>query len=152
MGALKEPAADLYDTDFVAWAEQQAAAIKRGDWGALDVPNLVEEIESMGRQQRAELHDRLVVLLTHLLKLDAQPDEVAHHRSWRLSALEQRKQVVKLLADNPSLKPGVEDATAEAFDVARIVAARESGASLSKLPSTCPWTFDEAMSSPLEAD
>lgn len=152
MGALKEPVAGLYEADFVAWAEQQAAAIERADWSALDVPHLVEEIESMGRQQRAELHNRLVVLLAHLLKLDQEPLEVAHHRSWRLSVIEQRKRVVRLLAVNPSLNPEVEQAMAGAFDVARVVAARESGIGLSKMPQQCPYAFDQAMGSPMEAD
>lgn len=152
MGAVKEPVATLYEADFAAWAEQQAAAVKRGDWGALDIPNLVEEIESMGKQQRAELHNRLVVLLTHLLKLDAQPLEVVHHRSWRLSVVEQRKQLARHLAANPSLKPETEQAMVDAFDVARVVAARETGISLSKLPSSCPYTFDQAMNSSLDTE
>jgi Domain of unknown function DUF29 len=48
MGALKEPVLNLYETDFAAWALAQAKALERKEWGALDVANLVEELESMG--------------------------------------------------------------------------------------------------------
>lgn len=73
MGALKEPVKSLYEQDFAAWAFDQAEAVKRGDWRALDVPNLVEELESMGRQQRAEIRSRLIVLLMHLATWEHQP-------------------------------------------------------------------------------
>ena len=106
----------------------------------------------MGRQQRAELHNRLVVLLTHLLKLDEQPLEVTHHRSWRMSVLEQRKRVSRLLAANPSSTPEVDRLMADAFDVARVVAARETGIGLSKLPQQCPYSFDRAMNGRIETD
>jgi hypothetical protein len=83
MGALKEPIIDLYEQDFAAWAFEQAEAIKRKDWSALDVPNLVEELGSMGKQQRAELVNRLKVLLMHLAKWQHQPmQRVASGNSW----------------------------------------------------------------------
>ena len=47
----------LYDEDFVAWAEQQAAALRAAARGGsnqqLDWENLAEEIEDLGKSQRA---------------------------------------------------------------------------------------------------
>lgn len=152
MGATEEPVATLYETDFAAWAEQQAAALKRGDWRALDIPNLAEEVESMGKQQRAELRHRLAVLLTHLLKLDAQPLMVSQHRSWQLSIIEQRGQVEEHIGANPSLRPCIPQVIEAAFKTARLVAARETGQSLRSFPTVCPYTFDAAMSRPVEEE
>ncbi len=63
----------LYDQDFYAWTQRQVELLRSGRWGELDIENLVEEIESLGRQERQELHNRLGVLLGHLLKWHYQP-------------------------------------------------------------------------------
>lgn len=152
MDAVKEPVATLYETDFAAWAEHQAAALKRRDWRSVDIPNLVEEVESMGKQQRAELRSGLTVLLTHLVKLDAQPSMLSQHRSWKLSIIEQRGQVEDHIAANPSLVPYLPEAMLTAFKSARLIAARETGESLRSFPTTCPYTFDEAMSKPIDEE
>ncbi|HEY9742417.1 MAG TPA: DUF29 family protein [Coleofasciculaceae cyanobacterium] len=48
----------LYETDFYAWTIEQAKFLKDGVWDCLDISNLVEEIESLGKQQRQELRNR----------------------------------------------------------------------------------------------
>ena len=65
--------ATLYDTDFYAWTNEQAALLRAGRWSEADVENIAEEIESMGRSERRELVSRLTVLLMHLLKWRFQP-------------------------------------------------------------------------------
>ena len=57
-----------YDTDFYAWTQQQAAALRDRKWMILDVEHLAEEIESLGRSERYALESHLQNLLTHLLK------------------------------------------------------------------------------------
>ncbi|MFS8831689.1 DUF29 domain-containing protein, partial [Synechococcus sp. R8-2] len=41
----------LYEYDFYAWTQKQAALLKSGQWDQLDIANLVEEIEALGRQE-----------------------------------------------------------------------------------------------------
>jgi Domain of unknown function DUF29 len=64
----------LYDQDFYAWTQQQVDLLKAGCWNELDIENLIEEIESLGKQERQELENRLGVLLGHLLKWRYQPE------------------------------------------------------------------------------
>ncbi len=59
---------NLYETDFYAWTQEQAELIRTGQWEKIDRSNLIEEIESLGRQQRQELRNRLSLLIGHLLK------------------------------------------------------------------------------------
>jgi hypothetical protein len=145
MGAIKEPATrQLYEQDFAAWAFEQADAVARRDWARLDIPNLVEELESMGRQQRAELANRLIVLLTHLAKWQSQVEARARHgRSWRLSVAEQRLRVARHLKQTPSLEPLVDEALNEAWEVARIVAARETKLPLESFATECPFSWND---------
>lgn len=143
MGAVKEPTKSLYEADFAAWAFEQAEAVKRGDWAALDVPNLVEELESMGKQQRAELRSRLKVLLMHLAKWQHQP--VARSSSWRSTILTQRLEIPEHLDDNPSLKPYVAEAMKAAWRIARVKAADETKLPERVFPEQCPYTWEQAM-------
>lgn len=53
---------NLYETDFFAWTQAQAELLRHQQWHQLDLPNLIEEIESLGRQQRQELRNRLRIL------------------------------------------------------------------------------------------
>jgi hypothetical protein len=53
---------ELYELDFYAWTQEQAKLLQEGKWDCLDVPNLIEEIESLGKQERRELRNRLGIL------------------------------------------------------------------------------------------
>jgi hypothetical protein len=57
-----------YDADFYAWIVEQARLLRAGELSAIDAANIAEEIESVGRSDRRELHSRLVMLIMHLLK------------------------------------------------------------------------------------
>jgi hypothetical protein len=135
--------ATLYDTDFYAWANEQAALLRAGRLSEADVENIAEEIESMGRSERSELVNRLAVLLVHLLKWRYQPEP--RGRSWGLTVEEQRDALQDHLADNPSLKSQLDELVARAYRRARINAERETHLPRATFPPTCPFTFDEAM-------
>jgi hypothetical protein len=144
VGAIKEPTRSLYETDFAAWAFDQAAAVARGDWNAVDVPNLVEELESMGREQRAELRNRLAVLLAHLAKWQYQPEQrTLHGKSWTGTIIEQRARIEDHLDDNPSLKPYITEALQRAWRQARLVAANETALALPTFPVECPYAWED---------
>ncbi len=56
----------LYDLDFFAWANEQAALLRRGQFSAADIENIAGEIESMGISEKRELVSRLRVLMLNL--------------------------------------------------------------------------------------
>ena len=131
-----------YDRDFHAWAMDQAEAIRSRSLNELDWDNLAEEVESLGKQQRAELRNRYEVLLMHLLKWMAQPDR--RSRSWDLTIREQRTRIDQHLKDNPSLKSAHLELFDEAYETARIAAARETRLSLKRFPASAPFTAEQA--------
>src|SRR5690242_600857 len=98
---MRPMAADLYDQDFVTWAEQQAKAIRRAaaervnTSEPIDWENVAEEIESLGKEQLHRLDSAYVVLLHHLLKWRFQPRR--RSRSWQLTIAEQRRRVRKVM-------------------------------------------------------
>ncbi len=133
----------LYDTDFYAWANEQAFLLRAGQLSAADIANIAEEIESMGRSEQRELENRLTVLLLHLLKWRYQPD--LRDNSWRYSVREQRRKLTRHLRQNPSLHAKLTEAIADAYGDAIIDAARETDLPEPTFPTACPWSFDQMM-------
>jgi hypothetical protein len=133
----------LYERDFYAWANEQAALLRAGKLDSADIENIAEEIESMGRSEKRELVNRLAVLLLHLLKWQFQPS--FRSTSWRHTVREQRLRLADHLADNPSLKSKVGEAMRNGYRLARAEAVRETGFAEETFPQTCPFTFDQAV-------
>ncbi len=142
--------ADLYATDFYAWTQAQASFLRQGKIDALDVVNLVEEIESLGRQQRQELKNRLGVLIGHLLKWQHQSNH--RSKSWKYTIQEQRLQILDLLDQNPSLKAHQDEAVAKGYQLGLLLVGRETPLDPSLLPQTCPFSLEQLLNSDFPAD
>ena len=134
---------DLYETDFYAWTLEQSKILSLGQWQSLDIANLVEEIESLGKQQKQELRNRLGVLIGHLLKWEFQPE--LRVKSWRSTIIEQRDRIKFHLADNPSLKPYLDQAVIDAYQLAQSLVVRETPLDYPDLPSDCPYTVSQIL-------
>ena len=137
-GTLRQ---SLYETDFYAWTQEQAKLLRNQQWSKLELPNLIEEIESLGKQQRAELRNRLKVLIGHLLKWEYQPER--RSRSWLMTLRIQRRDTQELLEENPSLKPYLEEALQKVYESGRDLAVGETNLPLKTFPENCPYTLEE---------
>lgn len=134
---------DLYEVDFYAWTQEQSALLSRGQWQSLDIENLVEEIESLGKQQKQELRNRLGVLIGHLLKWEFQPE--LRGKSWRATIREQRTKIQLHLKDNPSLKSYLDQAIIDAYEIALALVVRETPLDYPDLPSDCPYAIAQIL-------
>jgi Domain of unknown function DUF29 len=133
----------LYNTDFYSWTTQTAQLLKQRRFSELDLENLIEEIEDLGRSEYRALESRLEVLLMHLLKVRYQPE--MHTKSWDLTIQEQRLRIQRLLRDNPGLKPKLPQAWEDAWEPALIQAQKETGLDSTAFPQENPFTLDEAI-------
>jgi hypothetical protein len=133
----------LYDKDFYAWANEQAALLRAGKLGEADIEHIAEEIESLGKTEERELVSRLRVLMLHLLKWRVQPRERTPTREASIKI--QRLDLLEHLQDNPSLRPAIAAIIERAFKGAVLEAIAETGFSDKHFPQQCPWTFDEMM-------
>ena len=141
---MGDTSSTTYQTDFYAWANEQAALLRQGRLSEADIANIAEEIESMGKTEKRELVSRLTVLLLHLLKWRYQP--AGRGASWQATIRLQRRALARHLADNPSLKTSLESAIQEAYGDAVIEATGETGLPEATFPPVCPWAFDDFMS------
>lgn len=135
-----------YDSDFYAWTQAQAEALRTKDWPALDLDHLAEEIDSLGRSDRRAIAHQLERLLLHLLKWTRQPDQRARRgRSWRGSVRQARNAVVDLIEESPSLRDYPAQRLALAYQRARRQAHEQTDLPLATFPETCPWMLDQVL-------
>ena len=134
----------LYDTDVVAWAEQQARLLRTGQLSLIDIENIAEEIEDVGKREKQQLASRLTVLMMHLLKWKFQPERQG--ASWRSTIRIQRLHIERQLKHMPSLKVCLADAEwmADVWEDAVMHAGNEAG--LIDLPELCPWSLEDVRS------
>ena len=136
--------ATLYDTDFYAWANEQAAFLRACRLSEADVENIAAEIESMGRAEKRELIHRLTELLSCLLKWRYQ--SAFRGRSWQLEIEQQRLRVNDHLTESPSLKSNLNEVVDTSYRYALFEAERETGRPREIFPPDRPFSFDEALS------
>jgi len=134
-----------YNTDVVAWASEQAALLRAGKLSQIDIENIAEEIEDVGKSEKRELASRMAVLLAHLLKWKFQPTH--RGKSWELTIKGQRELIQRRLNKTPSLKAVLSDAEwfEDVWFDARSDASRETGIGLEKFPVTCCWSSDDVL-------
>lgn len=142
--------ASEYDTDILAWSEHQAALLKRRATGELvneaelDWPNIAEEIESVGSEQRHAVESLLLRTLVHMLKAEAWPlcREVPH---WQAEARLFRSQARRRFT--PSMRERIDLAGLYA-DALRGLPDTIDGQLPLPVPAACPVTLDDLLSEP----
>jgi hypothetical protein len=136
---------DLYEKDFYLWTETHVNLLKEGKFSEVDVSNLIEEIDSMGKREKRELRSRLIILLMHLLKWKYQPQK--RSESWLSTISEQRLSLEELLEDSPSLQPFLTDVFETCYQKARVKAANETQMRLEVFPVTSPFSLGKTLDS-----
>ena len=117
--------------------------MREGRLDELDIANLVEEIEAMGRKDKKAIKNNLVVLLTHLLKHQFQPEQ--RSSSWRGSIVEHRQRLRDDFEESPSLRSHAADVFARAYADARERASAETALPLRTFPKSSPYTLEQTL-------
>jgi Domain of unknown function DUF29 len=116
----------LYDLDLQRWIERTIHQLSDREFGSLDIEHLIDELVDLGKSEKNALKSNLTILLAHLLKLAVQhdaPDMI--EASWYSSVLEHRQRAIDNLADTPSLKSFLLEASEKAYPDARKLAIKE---------------------------
>lgn len=141
MDTLEKP---TYEKDFVLWLEHQVELLRQRRVHELDLENLAEEVESIGRSDKREVYNRLTVLLAHLLKYQFQTDK--RTRSWLSTIREQRRRLRLVFQDSPSLaKNYAPEVFGNIYKDARQAASDETGLNIETFPGTSPYTLEQTL-------
>lgn len=136
----------LYERDVLAWSEHQADLLRRLASGerlneAVDWPNVIEEVDSVGRSQLSAVKSWLVQAIAHDLKCLAWPlaPYVPH---WRAESRGFRGDAIEAVTPAMRHRIDVDDLYRRAL--ARIPDSIDGQAPLS-LPGTCPFSLDDLL-------
>ncbi len=138
-----------YDTDFLAWTEEQARLLREAARERINTPidweNVAEEIESMGRSELRAVESALVRVIEHLLKLEYSPAGDPRG-TWRRTVREQRDQTNDGLEDSPSLRGKID--LAKAYRRGRDYATEgleQNRLPSDLLPADCPYSMEQLL-------
>jgi hypothetical protein len=141
VSAMTTSTRSTYDTDFYSWTQQQAKLLRSGRFAAVDLANVIEEIESLGRSEYNSLVSAIHRLTQHLLKWQYQAD--LRSSSWQDTIRAQRNQIQDVLDDNPGLKSKLDEVIAKGYKRGRRDAADETKLRLATFPEDCPYSWEQ---------
>lgn len=142
-----------YDDDFFAWTQDQAAALRTVPPAAVgdhvDLENIADEIEGLGRSELREVESYLRQVLTRLLKLAALPEsrERAH---WLAEIEEFQARSAETCKPSMSSLVDLSRAWRLAQRSAAIVVA-EMGGVPADAAETCPFGLEELVAADFDA-
>ena len=135
--------ASLYDRDFALWVEAQVAAIRAGDLGALDIENVVEDLEGLTKRDGRALGSQLKRIMAHLLKQRYQPERATG--TWEDSIANGREDIVDILDQSPSLRRTLPAQMTKMYPRALAQAARDTRLAVGRFPEQPPFTLAEVL-------
>lgn len=110
----------LYDQDYYLWLRTTINQLRTGKFSEVDLENLLEELETMGKSEKRAIESLLTKLLVHLLKLKCWDSERERNQGHWLGEIRTfRRQITKSLQDSPSLKPYILEIFDECYQDAR---------------------------------
>ncbi len=137
----------LYERDALAWAEQQAALLRRLAAGErlnepVDWPNVIDEVQDVGRSELRACEGLLTQALAHLLKLHAWPSSqaAAHWRGETANFLAGARR-----SFTPSMRQRIELTDLYADALYQVRAEENDGGEQRPLPEVCPFTLGDLL-------
>ena len=142
---VRTKAKDLYEEDFYVWTEAQAALLRERRFEALDLANLIEEVEGLGDAKKSAVLNNASVIIEHLLKLQHSPAQDPR-RGWSESIIEHRGRLEIELT--PRLRQILENELPRVYDLTRRTTERKlrlygEDAAADALPANCPYTVEQ---------
>ena len=137
----------IYEQDVLVWTEQQADLLRRLAAGervndAVDWPNLIEEIEALGRSELRSYGSLLRQAIVHLLRIRAWPNSraVGHWKAETFAFLNDARE-----GFTPSMRHRIEIGPLYAYALQQVHADTDESGEPSALPTTCPFTLDDLL-------
>ncbi|WP_067583624.1 DUF29 domain-containing protein [Endozoicomonas ascidiicola] len=147
---------NLHQTDFYQWTREQVELLRRNQFRRLDLQNLIEAVDDLGRGQLEQLECHLTRILVLLLKWQIRAfreDLRTMHRwyqSWFMvieyGLKKERAAISQLLMKNPSLFKLLEESVLECYPIACQDASKELEIPVEEFPDTNPWSLEQLIS------
>lgn len=137
----------LYEKDYYLWLEQVAAQLRTGDLDALDLENLIEEIEDLGKSEKRQVSSYLMRLCEHLLKIKYwETERESCFRGWDVEIANFRLQIQKRLKESPSLNQYLQEIYEGEYKNGRKLFLKASSLDTSTVPKEPAFALADALS------
>ncbi|NJO75876.1 MAG: DUF29 domain-containing protein, partial [Leptolyngbyaceae cyanobacterium RM1_406_9] len=128
----------LYEMDYQLWLDQTVKQLRSHDFNNIDLDNLIEEIESLGKSDKRAISSYLRKLCEHLLKLNYWTSErEVCFRGWDIEITNFRLQIQAILEDSPSLRNYLDENFAREYGNGRKLFLKASGLNLAGASHFC---------------
>lgn len=143
---VKAKPTSLYDADYQLWLDETVAQLKAHNFSNLDLENLIEEIESLGKSDKRAISSYLMRLCEHFLKLRYWESERDNSfRGWKLEVANFRLQIQAILKDSPSLKNHLRENLGLAYQNGRKLFLNVSELNDALVPEQPDFTLEQAL-------
>jgi hypothetical protein len=141
----------LYESDFYAWTQAQAQALRRFAKTRpnvpLDLAHIAEEIQDLGMSERSAVFSLVRLIIQHFLLVVYSPAP-EQRRHWLDEVDEFRSQIEDQLT--PTIRRDVEAELGVVYSRARRNVARKmrrygEEAAAAALPEPCPFTLEQIL-------
>ena len=135
-----------YEKDVYGWTVATISLIKQRKFNELDIDNLIEEIESMGKQQIAQLKSYLIIFIEHVLKIKYAHTNVLQRNQykWENSLKNQTLNILEHIEENPSLQKEFSAIAVKAYNHALLSVKscydKYGDIDFDRIPEECPYT------------
>lgn len=137
----------LYEQDYLLWTEETADKLRARDFNHLDIDNLIEEIESLGKETKRAFKGHLRAFFEHLLKR-VYVNLPQEFNGWERTIDNVRFEMEDMLEDSPSLRPYL----IEIFDAAYQQALKKVRREYPQYNFPDTWPFNQDIESILNQD
>jgi len=134
----------LYGLDSYLWIEKTIEVLKTHNLNDLDIENLIEELESLGKRDFNRVRSLLRQIIVHLLLLEYWSEEYdRNHRHWRGEIVAFRDDLQENLTT--TLKNKLIEEMEQIYSVALNVVINKTGLLQDDIPLDCPYSFQQLL-------
>jgi hypothetical protein len=135
---------ELYEIDDHLWLKETIKVLKSGHLERLDIENLIEELEALGRRDQAQVKSLLILVIKHLLCLEYWQEEYAYNANhWREEITNFRQQLEFNLTTN--LKNMLRENLDYLYDKALRQFKEKTQNKIKNLPEKCPYSLEQLL-------
>jgi hypothetical protein len=133
----------LYEIDDSLWLEETIELLKAKNFEALDLDNLIEELEDLGNEKKFRVASFLQQIIRHALLLQFWISEREYNQAhWQAEIISFQYQLKRYLTTN--LRQYLEQEFEQIyFESLRYV--RQKNDNKVNIPDTCPYSLEELL-------
>jgi hypothetical protein len=134
----------LYEIDDYLWLQETLKLLKNNDFNSLDLENLIEELEGLGKNSFNKVRSLLRQIIIHLLLLEHWQEEYAlNHRHWMGEIIAFRDDLSNNLTTTLNNKLNQE--LESIYNVSRRVVIQKTGLHQKLFPAHCPYSLKQLL-------